>query len=59
LDEFEQGAAPSGPALELLCEDHAGTYTLPYACRWRDGEWRNAKTGTVIQAKVVGWRTAE
>jgi len=21
--------------LELLCEDHVGTYVIPFLCRWR------------------------
>jgi hypothetical protein len=58
LGEFEQDGAPTGEPLELLCEDHVGTYLLPYACHWRDGAWHNSKTGAAIEAKVVGWRFA-
>jgi hypothetical protein len=40
---------------ELLCQDHVGTYVLPFLCRW-DGAWRNGATGGVIAAEVLGWR---
>jgi hypothetical protein len=50
------------PALDqphqLLCEDHCGTYVLPYPCRWVDGTWQNIRSGHLIQAEVVGWRPA-
>jgi hypothetical protein len=59
LGEFEQGGPPSGEPLELLCEDHVGTYALPYACQWTDGAWRNSNTGATISARVVGWRYRE
>ena len=36
LSEFNQGAAPVGNLQRLLCEDHNGTYLLPFRCEWRD-----------------------
>jgi hypothetical protein len=42
--------------VEVLCEDHSGTYQLPFACRWIDGQWRNDRTGGMVEATVVGWR---
>jgi hypothetical protein len=27
----------SGQRVELLCEDHRGTYALPFSCYWTDG----------------------
>jgi hypothetical protein len=42
--------------VEVLCEDHSGTYQLPFACRWIDGEWRNSESGSMVEATVVGWR---
>jgi hypothetical protein len=39
-----------------LCEDHNGTYLLPFLCQWRDDGWHDAKTGRLIEATVVGWR---
>ena len=51
-----EGAPPAGTACELLCEDHVGTYELPYACHWLEGEWRNLKTNEPVLAGVVAWR---
>ena len=56
LNEFRQDAPPSRRRIELLCEDHNGTYAVPFACEWADGVWRNALTGAAIDASVVGWR---
>jgi len=56
LSEFRQGAAPEGVPLELLCEDHNGTYTLPYPCFARGGRWLNVESGAAIEADVIGWR---
>jgi hypothetical protein len=56
LNEFEQGVPPSSRPLELLCEDHNGTYLLPYTCHWIDGAWCNSVTRNIIEGKVVGWR---
>jgi hypothetical protein len=57
ISEFSNDAPLGSEPVELLCEDHCGTYSLPYACRWVDGVWRNATTGAAISAAVVGWRT--
>jgi hypothetical protein len=57
LDDFP--SAPERPAnrvFELLCEDHCGTYALPFSCRWEDDKWRNHETGEVVVARVIGWR---
>jgi hypothetical protein len=43
-------------ALELLCEDHRGTYALPFPCRHTGGEWFNQTTGEVLESEIVGWR---
>jgi hypothetical protein len=50
------GTPPAAKACELLCEDHVGTYTLPYPCVWADGSWRSIATGEPVVAGVVGWR---
>jgi len=55
LNEFDAGPPPDR-AVELLCEDHNGTYVLPYLCQWRDGGWYNFVTGAAIETNVVGWR---
>jgi hypothetical protein len=57
LAQFDgNGDPPHDHPVELLCEDHSGTYQLPFACRWIDGQWRNEKTGSAVEATVVGWR---
>ena len=57
LDDFgEEGEPPTGEPIELLCEDHRGTYVIPFPCQWVDREWRNFKSGQQIEAMVVGWR---
>ena len=57
LAQFDgNGAPPPDLAVEVLCEDHSGTYQLPFACRWIEGQWRNDRTGGALEATVVGWR---
>jgi hypothetical protein len=57
LAEFTgEGTPPIGRACELLCEDHVGTYALPYRCHWIEGTWRKAGTGEPVKAGVVAWR---
>ena len=57
LDAFTGEGEPSpGQAVELLCEDHVGTYVIPFLCRRVDGDWTNAGTGERIAATVIGWR---
>ncbi len=47
---------PPDLAVEVLCEDHVGTYLLPFLCTWSDGAWCNARTGGRIEGEVIGWR---
>jgi hypothetical protein len=54
-----EGAPPTGVVCELLCEDHVGTYTLPYLCQWSNGTWRSVQTGEPVQGGVVGWRISK
>ena len=57
LAQFDgSGDPPPDQPVEVLCEDHSGTYQLPFACRWIDGQWRNDRTGGMVEATVVGWR---
>jgi hypothetical protein len=59
LAEFPgEGIPPVDTVCELLCEDHVGTYTLPYLCHWSGGTWRSVGTGEKVMAGVVGWRVA-
>jgi hypothetical protein len=59
LSEFSQAEPSAGEAVQLLGEDHAGTYLIPSLCLWVDGKWVTAERGTVITAKVAGWRAAQ
>jgi hypothetical protein len=56
LNEFNVMPPPADRALQVLCEDHNGTYLLPYPCQWSDGAWRNWASHAAIEATVVGWR---
>ena len=53
LSSFAQSEPPADKAVELLCEDHAGTYLVPYPCRYIEGKWLT-ESGTAITATVVG-----
>ncbi len=57
LEEFVTQVAPApGTLVELLCEDHVGTYLLRYPCRSTADGFRNERTGEAILGHVVGWR---
>jgi len=57
LAEFNvESPPPLTQAVEVLCEDKSGTYLLPFACVHTEGQWRNAVTGDLLEAHVVGWR---
>jgi hypothetical protein len=57
LSQFNDGMPPQvDDPVQLLCEDHNGTYVLPYLCHWRDDAWHNSASSEVIIVKVVGWR---
>ena len=56
IAEFNSGTPTSGVGVDVLCQDHNGTYTLPFACKWDGSTWRNAKSGHAIEVNVVGWR---
>jgi hypothetical protein len=58
MDAFVHEGDPSmDQLLEILCEDHVGTYVVPFLCRWTGDDWQSAATGERIQATVIGWRT--
>jgi hypothetical protein len=50
------GSPPPETPVEVLCEDHSGTYQLPFVCRFVDGQWRNDESGDAVEANVIGWR---
>ena len=56
LAQFDGNGEPPDRPVEVLCEDHSGTYQLPFACRCIDGQGRNENTGSAVEATVVGWR---
>jgi len=47
---------PEDHPLELLCEDHVGTYVIPFLCLWPNGAWQSLDNNNRIDATVVGWR---
>ena len=55
-DFTHDGDPPVDQALEVLCEDHVGTYLVPFPCRWTSAAWHNIETGERIEATVIGWR---
>jgi hypothetical protein len=58
LDAFDHdGDPPADQPFEVLCEDHVGTYVVPFLCRWTNTAWQSVETGEPIQATVIGWRT--
>jgi hypothetical protein len=56
LSEFSRSVPPDGVPLQLLCEDHCGTYLIPFLCERRDGAWYTTGSSIPIDATVVGWR---
>jgi len=57
LAQFDgEGKPPPDLPVQVLCEDHSGTYELPFACRFIDGVWRNHESGGALEATVIGWR---
>ncbi len=57
LAEFEKNADPASESMvDVLREDHVGTYLLPYLCRSTPEGFMNERTGEMIEAHVVGWR---
>ena len=57
LSDFTTDIEPSPDSLvEVLCEDHVGTYLLPFLCRTTPDGFRNERTGERVEAHIVGWR---
>ena len=53
------GSPPAGVPVQLLCEDHRGTYVLPFACIRTEAGWHNATTRDCIEVTVLGWQANE
>jgi hypothetical protein len=47
---------PFGSVVQVLCEDHVGTYLPRFLCRSTPEGLRNEGTGELIEVRVVGWR---
>jgi hypothetical protein len=57
LAEFRTDEEPRpGSEVELLCEDHRGTYVLPFPCHRAEGAWVNTNTDEEVEGDVIGWR---
>jgi hypothetical protein len=55
-DFTHDGVPPANQPLEILCEDHVGTYVIPFLCQWISGAWHSVDTGSLIEVTVIGWR---
>ena len=51
--------APDGTLVEALCQDHVGTYVLPFPCRREGAAWYNNITSAALDCDVIGWREWE
>jgi len=56
LGEFKESIPPIGKPVQLLCEDHCGTYVAPFVCERRDGAWYRMGASKPAEANVIGWR---
>ena len=58
ISQFISDRLPSADSkVQVLCEDHVGTYTLPFLCRWTDGDgWMSSISQEVVEVAVLGWR---
>jgi hypothetical protein len=53
LDAFvHEGDPPADQPLEVLCEDHVGTYVIPFPCRWTGDYWQSMGTAERVQVTV-------
>jgi hypothetical protein len=47
IDAFiHEGSPPADQPLEILCEDHVGTYVIPFLCQWTEGTAKRENTPT-------------
>ena len=56
IAEFNTGEPPTDQALEILCEDHCGTYVFPFRCRLINGTWIGTPKNLALEVTVIGWR---
>ena len=58
-DFITDGYPDAGLQVQILAEDHVGTYIVPFLCERINGEWRNGITGETVQASILGWREVQ
>ena len=46
-------------AVEVLCRDKFGGYSLPFLCILQNGSWFKAETGGALEVDVLGWRVSK
>lgn len=50
------GTPTNSEPVRAFSADRRGAYCIPFKVRFRDGAWRHAATGDVLQCKIEGWR---
>ena len=58
IKDFNLGPPPPNKSLQVLAEDHSGTYVLPFLCEWHDGAWHNPQSNKTLEAAIIGWQKA-
>lgn len=56
IAQFNQSEPPYMEGCMLLCEDHIGTYLLPFACKWDGLNWSPVERDSPLEVRVVGWK---
>ena len=56
LGEFSEAMPPLRKPVQLLCEDHCGTYVAPFVCERRNDAWYRIGSTKRVEANVIGWR---
>ena len=57
LAEFNgNGEPPPDQPVQVLCEDHSGTYQLPFPAASSTANGATSESGGTVEATVVGWR---
>ena len=52
IDAFiHKGSPPADQPLEILCEDHVGTYVIPFLCQWTEGSWQNGENTPMYRSR--------
>lgn len=46
---------PPDQLVSVLACDNGEKYVPPFPCRLEGGTWHNARFGTVLQVRVIGW----